>query len=166
MLERFSKKFGFTRTEILVILFLIALFLVGYVYVEFIKPDNRQGNKFFDYTSEDSLFNYYNSLDFGEENDNSEIKTKEQIRNEVLELNDSVTYVKNDIEPLTEKSINLNSADLNELTRLPGIGEKTAEKIIELRTKRGNFKNLEELMDVRGIGEVKFNKIEKFLYIK
>jgi competence protein ComEA len=49
---------------------------------------------------------------------------------------------------------------------LPGIGEKTAEKIIELRTERGKFKKLDELMDVKGIGEVKFNKIKKFLYIK
>ena len=49
---------------------------------------------------------------------------------------------------------------------LPGIGEKTAEKIIELRKERGKFNTLEELMNVKGIGEVKFNKIKKFLYIK
>ena len=49
---------------------------------------------------------------------------------------------------------------------MPGIGEKTAEKIIELREERGKFDRLEEIMDVKGIGEVKFNKIKKFLYIK
>lgn len=166
MLERFSKKFGFTRTEILVILFLVALFIAGYVYVEFIKPGKIPENKFIDYTREDSLFNYYNSFDFSDGTDNSETIKKEKIRNEVLELNDTITYVKKDVESLAEKSINLNTADVNELIRLPGIGEKTAEKIIELRSERGKFKKLEELLDVSGIGEVKFNKIKNFLYIK
>ena len=43
---------------------------------------------------------------------------------------------------------------------------KTAKKIIELRDVRGGFSNLSELMDVKGIGEIKFNKIKKFLYIE
>jgi competence protein ComEA len=166
MLERFSQKFGFTRTEILVIIFLISLFIVGYVYVELIKPGKTPDNKFVDYSREDSLFNYYNKLDFSDDADNSETMNRQKIRNEILELNDTIAYVSNDTEPLKEKSINLNTADIEELTRLPGIGEKTAEKIIELRTERGNFKKIEELMDVKGIGEVKFNKIKNFLYIK
>lgn len=65
----------------------------------------------------------------------------------------------------TEKSINLNTAGLNDLTKLPGVGEKTAEKILELRNQRGKFKRLEELMDVKGIGEVKFSKIKKYVYL-
>lgn len=166
MLERFSKKFGLTRTEILVILFLVALFIAGYVYVEFIKPVKAPENKFIDYTHEDSLFDYYNSLDYSDTDNDSETLKNEKIKNDVLELNDTITYVKKDVESLEEKSINLNTANANELTRLPGIGEKTAEKIIELRTERGKFKNLEELLDVKGIGEVKFNKIKNFLYIK
>ena len=76
------------------------------------------------------------------------------------------SYSKKDVSSLKEQSININSASLNELTMLPGIGDKTAEKIIELRTERGEFRRLEDLMDVKGIGEVKFNKIKKFLYIK
>jgi competence protein ComEA len=131
-----------------------------------IKPGKIPDNKFVDYSREDSLFNYYNKLDFSDDADNSETMNRQKIRNEILELNDTIAYVSNDTEPLKEKSINLNTADIEELTRLPGIGEKTAEKIIELRTERGNFKKIEELMDVKGIGEVKFNKIKNFLYIK
>jgi competence protein ComEA len=52
------------------------------------------------------------------------------------------------------------------LERLPGIGEITARKIIALRNERGAFGKLEELLDVKGIGKVKFNKIKKFLYIE
>jgi len=49
---------------------------------------------------------------------------------------------------------------------LPGIGKITAQKIIDLRSKKTKYENLEELMEVKGIGKVKFNKIKKFLYIK
>jgi len=166
MFERFSRKFGFTRTEIIVILFLTALFIIGYAYVEFIKPIGSPEYKSIDYSSEDSLYKSYNNSNSDYSGENSELTNNQSIRNEVLELSDTIAYVKKDIESLTEKSINVNTADVNELTRLPGIGEKTAEKIIELRTERGKFKKLEELMDVTGIGEVKFNKIKKFIYIK
>jgi comEA protein len=89
-----------------------------------------------------------------------------EIKRKVLELTDTFTFTKKNISALREKSININSAKLEELIMLPGIGEKTAEKIIELRKERGKFNTLEELMNVKGIGEVKFNKIKKFLYIK
>ncbi|MEJ2195309.1 MAG: helix-hairpin-helix domain-containing protein [Ignavibacteriaceae bacterium] len=68
--------------------------------------------------------------------------------------------------PPAEKSIDINSADLETLIRLPGIGEITAQKIIDFRTEKGKFESLDELMDVKGIGKSKFSKIEKFLYIK
>ena len=48
---------------------------------------------------------------------------------------------------------------------LPGIGTKTAQKIIDLRKTKGRFNKLEELYEVKGIGKTRFNKIEKFLYI-
>jgi competence protein ComEA len=89
-----------------------------------------------------------------------------EIKKRVLELSDTLQYVRKDVSSLEEGSINLNTAGLNDLVKLPGIGEKTAEKIIQLRNERGGFKRLQELMDVKGIGEVKFNKIKKFLYIE
>ena len=62
-----------------------------------------------------------------------------------------------------EVLISINSADLNQLSSLPGIGIKTAEKIIEYRTNNGSFNNLEELMNVKGIGKSKFNKIKEYI---
>ncbi|NNG27245.1 MAG: helix-hairpin-helix domain-containing protein, partial [Ignavibacteriaceae bacterium] len=88
------------------------------------------------------------------------------IKREVLELKPLDYEQSKKPPPPKEKSININKAGTNQLVSLPGIGEKTAEKIILLRDKRGGFKNLEELTDVKGIGEVKFNKIKKFLYIE
>lgn len=67
---------------------------------------------------------------------------------------------------LKKNSININTASIIELTKLPGIGPKTAEKIIELRNKRSGFKKNEELLDVKGIGQKKFNAIANYLYIE
>ena len=75
-------------------------------------------------------------------------------------------YPKKGTITLTERSININLAGIQELVMLPGIGEKTAEKILLLRKERGKFTKLNEIMDVKGIGEIKFNKIKKFLYIE
>jgi len=165
MFEKLSKKIGFTETETIVILFLTGLFILGFVYVEFIKNDTAE-YKHIDYTKQDSLFAYYSNINPEFDLDDPRLDSNLEIKRQVLELSDTIAYVKKDLSSLTEKSINLNTAGINELVKLPGIGEKTAEKIIQLRSERGKFKRLEELMDVRGIGEVKFNKIKKFLYIE
>lgn len=56
--------------------------------------------------------------------------------------------------------VNLNSADIDELTTLDGIGPKTAQKIIDYRQEHGGFSSIEELMDVPGIGTGKFDQIK------
>ncbi|HSP90551.1 MAG TPA: helix-hairpin-helix domain-containing protein [Vicinamibacterales bacterium] len=72
--------------------------------------------------------------------------------------------------PLQEKSqdakaapaqaVNLNTAPAEQLERLPGVGPSTAARIIEYRQKNGGFKKIEELMNVRGIGEKAFLKMK------
>src|SRR5687767_9017422 len=57
-------------------------------------------------------------------------------------------------------TINLNTATVDQLVTLPGIGQKTAERILEYRTKNGGFKKIEELMNVKGIGEKGFLKLK------
>ena len=64
------------------------------------------------------------------------------------------------------KVLNLNTATLYELDTLPGIGESTAQKIIEYRQQNGDFKTTEEIMDVSGIGEAKFSSIKKLITVK
>ena len=56
--------------------------------------------------------------------------------------------------------ININTASAVELESLPGIGAKTAARIIEYRQKSGPFKKVEELMNVRGVGEKNFLKLK------
>lgn len=59
-----------------------------------------------------------------------------------------------------KSTINLNTATIDQLASLPGVGPKTAERIVEYRTKNGGFKKIEELMNVKGIGEKSFLKIK------
>jgi len=56
--------------------------------------------------------------------------------------------------------VNLNTASVVELQTLPGIGARTAERILEYRQKNGPFKKIEELMNVQGIGEKSFLKLK------
>ena len=56
--------------------------------------------------------------------------------------------------------VNLNTASAADFEGLPGIGAKTAARIIEYRQKNGPFKKIEELMNVRGIGEKNFLKLK------
>jgi competence protein ComEA len=68
--------------------------------------------------------------------------------------------------PVAEKAtVNLNSATLDQLATLPGIGPKVAERILEYRTKNGGFKKIEELMNVKGIGEKSFLKIKPLVSV-
>ena len=62
-------------------------------------------------------------------------------------------------------AINLNAATLEQLETLPGIGRKTAERILEYRTKSGGFKRIEELMNVKGIGEKSFLKLKPLIAV-
>src|SRR5262245_53507610 len=59
--------------------------------------------------------------------------------------------------------INLNSASAEQLTAVPGIGEKLAVRIVEYRQKNGSFKNVQDVMNVKGVGEKSFGKLEPFL---
>ena len=62
--------------------------------------------------------------------------------------------------------VNLNTATLKELVDgLPGVGPKTAERIIDYRMKKGPFKKIEELMNVQGIGEKNFLKLKPQLTV-
>jgi competence protein ComEA len=61
--------------------------------------------------------------------------------------------------------ININTATAAEFEALPGIGSKMAQRIVEYREKNGAFKKLEDLMNVRGIGEKNFLKLKNQLTV-
>ena len=65
---------------------------------------------------------------------------------------------------LTEK-VNINTATAEQLQTLPGIGPALAKAIIDHRTKNGKFGKIEELLNVKGIGQKKFQKMKDRLLV-
>ncbi len=68
----------------------------------------------------------------------------------------------------TQKTVklNINKASVQDLTRLPGIGPRTAERIVTYRKEHGPFKRIEEIMNVRGIGRKKFERIKSMITVR
>lgn len=65
-----------------------------------------------------------------------------------------------------EKKVDINNASQTELETLPGIGPSLASKIIEYREQNGGFKNIEELQNVKGIGDAKYSEIKDNVLVK
>ena len=164
-LRKISGKIGFTQLEIKVLLFLLIVFICGVVLKYTLKsPVENSVN--FDYSEQDSLF-----INAGKGEINGKISSKDSHKNvdykqEVLDFRKPDFRTKKIKELPAEKSININTAGKNTLENLPGIGPKTADKIISYRNKIGRFTKLEDLIKVKGIGTIKFNKIKKYLYIE
>lgn len=86
---------------------------------------------------------------------------------ELLDFN-TAKIVKNSLQNsgLPVDIIEINNATVVELESLPGIGKKTAEAVIEYRTLNGKFQKVEDLMNVKGIGKAKLEKIKKYIVVK
>ena len=67
--------------------------------------------------------------------------------------------------PAVSTPINLNTATAADLEALPGVGAATARLIIEHREKNGGFKKVEELMNIKGIGEKSFLKLKPMVIV-
>ena len=63
------------------------------------------------------------------------------------------------------QKVNINNADESELDELPGVGPSTAQKIIQYRKENGEFKSIDELKNVSGVGEAKFQKIKDLICV-
>lgn len=87
-----------------------------------------------------------------------------------------VMYLNNEDKPYVEQALSSQSItsfplDINEVTfeqllEIDGVGESTARKIIDYRTSKGGFKNIDELLQVSGIGEKKLEILKKYLFVK
>jgi len=62
-----------------------------------------------------------------------------------------------------ELVVNINTAPPEELELLPGIGGSIAQKIIEYRDQNGSFKTIEDIKNISGIGDKKFEDMKKYI---
>lgn len=77
----------------------------------------------------------------------------------------------NDIEYLISESgvnekVNINTAKIDELQNIPGVGPSIAQAIIDYRDENGKFKSIEDIKSVSGVGESKYKKMEKYIKVK
>ena len=68
-------------------------------------------------------------------------------------------------EKVVNYPININSCSLEELLTIKGLGDIKAEKIIEYREANGLFKSIEDIKNISGIGDALFNKIKEFITV-
>jgi comEA protein len=61
--------------------------------------------------------------------------------------------------------VNINTASLTELEKLPRIGPQIAQRILDYRKENGNFKRVEDILKVRGIGEKVFEQLKDLITV-
>ncbi|MFA5805085.1 MAG: ComEA family DNA-binding protein [Melioribacteraceae bacterium] len=165
--EKFSKKIGFTSTETNVILFILLACLIGITVNLFKNVKNDKTFLEFNYKQEDSLFNAASGdPGIGDSASNLEEK-KIASQRELLDFTKEKFPERNTKNiSLPQKIININEANISELTQLPGFGEKTAAAVIDYRKKHGRIKSLDGLLNIKGIGKKKLEKIKSLITLE
>ena len=92
------------------------------------------------------------------QNNNISVNTVGKHTNNGNNSNNNVNITKNN-------KININTANVSELKQITGIGESTANKIIDYRQNVGKFKKIEDIKEVKGIGESKFESLKNKITI-
>lgn len=88
------------------------------------------------------------------------IANKNDINKEVKNINSEGRSSESKVQEIAGKKININTAALEELKTLNGIGDSKAKSIIEYREQSGGFKSIEDIKNVTGIGDKMFERIK------
>jgi competence protein ComEA len=135
MLKRISDRLALTHTERKVILFLVITLLAG-AGIRMYQQVVPSAPKF-DYRTSDSTFTALSSA-----------------------ADDSTEYYH---AAVVDGKLNINTATMQQLIELPGIGEKTAARIIERRKELGKFTSLEEVKTIKGITKKRFEQLQSLI---
>lgn len=93
------------------------------------------------------------------------IPTINEKTNENVDAESTYSTENSNTQEKTTNKININTASQSELDTLPGIGPSTALKIIKYREENGKFKSIEDIKEVSGIGESKYEQIKDLIKV-
>lgn len=149
LIERLSIKSGLTKLEVLALLFVITSITIGAV-IHIFKSDSEVVTPS---TKEKSSYEML-------QKEKKEVEKK--LGKSSVSGNSNVKVKK--LAP--GEKVNINSANISELMRVPGVGEKTATDIVALRINLGGkFSQLSQLKAIKSIGEKKLEKLKEFLVL-
>jgi comEA protein len=148
-LASLQQRLGFTPNEVKVVLFLSVTFLAGFGIRWYDALVQKQNIPRFDYSNIDSEFTARSNT----------------LVSPGPTTTTPVPSVPRQKPALKASSINLNTATSAQLIQLPGIGASYAERIIAYRSEHGNFKDIDELANVKGIGKKRLEQIRPFVTV-
>lgn len=144
-----------TRKERIVISILLVSIVVTVASTAFIKIQ-------YDYSSQ----NYDNiRKEFEKKSALIEAKKVEDLKKYTAQ-NESIENKELTVEVTESVIININTANVEELQKLKGIGETYAQRIVDYRLENGEFKAVDELLKVKGIGNKRLEDIKAFIKLK
>lgn len=168
-MKKLLEKTGLTKQQQIIIGFL----LLGLAGGGVLQLTGWKRSPIFDYTDPDREFERTIKTEFKDieysHMDTVKKNRIEQLKQIAEKLSDDSAVTSGNIQIPTElrgRKIDLNKSYEADLQLLPGIGEVTAERIIDFREQNGPFKNIDEIKKVKGIGEKKFEQIREFIVVE
>ncbi len=113
------------------------------------------------------FFNYYNQNQQKKENQKlANLKQEnDQLRQELSAQNTKQVAGVQTINQNQGSKINLNTATAEELDKIPGVGPARAKAILDYRSEHGSFKTIEEIKNIKGIGDKSFENIKDLITV-
>ena len=151
-----QQRFGFTRNEIKVILFLTAVFLVG-LGLRWFRANSGESpatSATFDYSKSDREF---------EERSRKLALLSQAKKTDSTSRQGQQRPPKASLQP---NNININTATKEQLMLLPGIGEEYADRIMIYRDDNGPFTSVDDLVHVKGIGKKTLERLRPYIMVK
>lgn len=157
LIVKLQNIFSVTKSELIVVTLIITGLIIGLSIKMYNDPIPDDTTKY------DDMYQLIDSIYREQE------KPKPQIQQQIIQTvqsNESITSIKKKKEyPKGNEIININTASRVKLMKLPGVGIKTAQKIIDYR-KVTTFIIIEDIKKVKGIGPKKFAKMKEMIIVK